>query len=562
MGLSLDKLNKLAKKGDLAAKAELGMRYHAGQGVDKDTEHGLALIQEGVDKDNATALVYMGLINFNSRFVKTPKVRIAFKCFERAAQQNNTQAMWLLGSMYEQGLGCKRNYVKAYTLYHMAYTSTPEQQAPIEYRFWLWRLLNLGYGTKDNLSYAQTVFNPVEILGLPEQLDLQVDCCNTLFRCKQYLTTADFSTLFYRFEANIKPLAEQGYSQAQTLMGLLYVHNFFSTNRLSVYDMKAYESSESYKLALEWLNQAADKNNLEAIKALMRFYLLLVQCCKSNESEEYKNYFYKYSVLLTKVYEHSCNLPKRLSTVAKKDAELLLLQAYCLCKGCGCDKNQEQGFERYKLAFAAGAAEGMSKIGSIIWSSLPYEKNDLAQVNQFIDLMQQSAKAGYYYAYFELGQNLYYSLHRIKALDSSLLKVIFTSLKKAAECDEVRAFGPLARCYDSGIGCSINAAKALEFYKQAIEKGDDDGYTFRLGEMYQYGIGCRPDPHQAFNYYEECVDDDEAVLNIVEMYKRGKLNLPHERAKRKEYMRHAKYLNGEISYEDYYGFPKGFFNNF
>ena len=136
--LSISELNKLAKKGDDAAQAELSTRYYldkeAGETTSKsDQEETLLANQDDVDYSSLTidkllgmaddeddeAQLELGIREIDSRD-DGGSDRKAFEWFSKAADGGNIEAEKWLGLCYYNGIGVSKNLGKAYYWYHEA----------------------------------------------------------------------------------------------------------------------------------------------------------------------------------------------------------------------------------------------------------------------------------------------------------------------------------------------------------------------------------------------------------------------------------------------------------
>ena len=143
----------LAEAGDVTARFNLGLMYHQGRGVAKDTEAAAHWYRLAAEQGDPQAAFNLGLINEAAgdsgldealRWFRIAaegrdslgQVRIgsyyaqgkvmaqdhaeAAKWYELAAKQNNMTALFSLGTMYANGQGVPRDLSRANELYELA----------------------------------------------------------------------------------------------------------------------------------------------------------------------------------------------------------------------------------------------------------------------------------------------------------------------------------------------------------------------------------------------------------------------------------------------------------
>ena len=112
---------QLARQGDAGAQFVVGGMYYKGQGTDPDQRQGffwlLKAAEQGVSSPESLAIIgtmYLQGIGVPQNYQE------AVKYFERAAAQDNLQAIKNLAYMYYNGLTGKADYKKALHLYRQA----------------------------------------------------------------------------------------------------------------------------------------------------------------------------------------------------------------------------------------------------------------------------------------------------------------------------------------------------------------------------------------------------------------------------------------------------------
>lgn len=94
----------LAEQGSVEAKANLGLMYEHGQGVDKSFAEAFRFYREAAEQGVAWAQANLGLAYLNGRGIKQDDVE-ASKWLRSAALQGTTRAQEALGALYNEGRG-------------------------------------------------------------------------------------------------------------------------------------------------------------------------------------------------------------------------------------------------------------------------------------------------------------------------------------------------------------------------------------------------------------------------------------------------------------------------
>lgn len=105
----LTELRKLAKKGDLHAELQLGMRYRDGRGIARDYREALSWYRRCADKGSTDGMDNVGFMYLKGWGVPVD-FNIAAAYFKAAATKNNSQALFNLGNCYFSGQGVEQNY--------------------------------------------------------------------------------------------------------------------------------------------------------------------------------------------------------------------------------------------------------------------------------------------------------------------------------------------------------------------------------------------------------------------------------------------------------------------
>lgn len=134
----------------------------------------------------------------------------------------------------------------------------------------------------------------------------------------------------------------------------------------------------------------------------------------------------------------------------------------------------------------------------------------------------------------------YYSLHGTRGYAKDTA-ACFAKRKSLAEAGDANAMAALGVCYEDGLGCKADTAKALELYVQSAKKGSAIGLRY-MGDVYYYGFGeVKKDEKQGLSYYEKALKAGEYMVcsRLARHYVSGK-----------DFKKAWKYINQGIAWAD------------
>ena len=143
----------------------IGVMYLNGLGIEQDIKIGLTYFYRAAKQNNACALLNIARIFINDKQYKT-----ALEYLNRAADQNITEAQYLIAYMYMQGLGVKKNYNITFHYLNKIIVHNKIDE-PDYQRLKIKALLDLGYlyhnalGVKQNNKMAFELYVKASILG-------------------------------------------------------------------------------------------------------------------------------------------------------------------------------------------------------------------------------------------------------------------------------------------------------------------------------------------------------------------------------------------------------------
>lgn len=106
---------KASSKGVAIAEYNLARMYLAGSGVQQNLPKAIALLKRAGDQKFSDAECLLGMVYYTSR-----KYNLAAMWMIRAANNGNKQAQHNLGTMYYDGEGVPKDFVKAYLYFSLA----------------------------------------------------------------------------------------------------------------------------------------------------------------------------------------------------------------------------------------------------------------------------------------------------------------------------------------------------------------------------------------------------------------------------------------------------------
>jgi TPR repeat protein len=98
----------------------------------------------------------------------------------------------------------------------------------------------------------------------------------------------------------------------------------------------------------------------------------------------------------------------------------------------------------------------------------------------------------------------------------------FELVSADAKTGRAEAENVLGYCYEYGVGTKVDLAKAVEWYKRAVDKGDVLS-MYNLGNLYWKGSGVEQNFVEAFRLYSQACEGGErsACVAVSDSYLRG-----------------------------------------
>ena len=436
---------------------------------------------------------------------------------EREAGRNNEQALYLLGVLYEGGIGVLQNTNKALQFYQKAAMRNHQDAMINLYAFysnngsddtanyWLKKLAEQGLSEAQN-AYADKLSNAEkykEAVQWYERAAKQGYAPAQAHLVENYIYGVGVETDYNIARQWCDKAAEQYYPVAQYFMAEYFVKN--KADRYAWYHKAAEQDyAKAQNAVARYLEEGwvgVTKNQIEAVewfrKAAENGYAVaqnnLGNCLYSGRG-------------CTQNYQEAVEWYRKAAEQSHAQAQDSL--ANCLNNGIGCAADKAEAFKWYKKAAEQNISKAQNAVARYLeegWGGV--EKSEEEAVEWF----RKAAENGYAVAQNNLGNCLYSGRGCTQNYQEAV-----EWFRKAAEQGNMSAQNSLATCLYNGEGCTENKAEAFQWYKKAAEQGDakaQNNLAWCLGN----GIGCAENKAEAFQWFRRAAEqsDAEAQYNLA-----------------------------------------------
>ena len=435
---------------------------------------------------------------------------------EREAGQNNEQALFLLGVLYQSGIGVLQDTEKALKFYQKAamknhqdaminlYVYYRDHSADETAAYWLKKLAEQGVAGAQN-AYADALckdkkleeavqwyekaakqgFAPAQthlvqhyIYGAGVDTDYEVakQWCEKAVAQDYYVAQYFMAEYFIRDRKEqyklYRKAAEQGYDEAQNAVGRFLEEGWGGIEK-------------SEEEAVEWYRRAAN-NNHSAAQYNLANCLFVGRGCDVDQAEAaewYRKSAEQGIAVAQKEYGNclfygkGCNQNKEEAVKWYRKASeqgFVLAQrnlAVCLENGEGCTQNLYEAKKWYEKAAEQGNEFAVKAVKRLTDNSQSMENAALITQNEnsnkdLANQLRKAAEAGDAEAQYELGTRLYYG-NECKVNNEEAVKWF----RKAAEQGHTKAQYLLGQSFVLGMGCKKNKEEAEKWLRKAAEKG-------------------------------------------------------------------------------------------
>ena len=392
-----------------------------------------------------------------------------FDYCEREAGQNNEQALYLLGVLYEGGIGVLQDTNKALKLYQKAAMKNHQDAMINLYAYYS------NHGNDDTANYW---LKKLAEQGLSEAQNAYADKLSNAERYKEAVQWYERA-------------AKQGYAPAQAHL----VENY-------IYGVGV---ETDYNIARQWCDKAAEQYYPVAQYFIAKYFV-------KNQVDRYA----WYRKAAEQGYARAQNMMARYleegwGGITKNQAEAVewyrkaAEQGYdpaqynlaiCLATGEGCAKNQVEAVEWYRKAAEQGHAQAQDNLAECLYNGSGCAENKAEAFQWFRKAAEQGDAEAQY--------NLAYCLYNGEgcAIDKA---EAFQWFRKAAEQGDMSAQQSLAVYLYNGEGCAIDKAEAFKWCKKVAEQNIAEAQN-QLGNCLYNGEGCAIDKAEAFQWFRKAAE--------------------------------------------------------
>ena len=386
---------------------------------------------------------------------------------EREAGQNNEQALFLLGVLYQSGIGVLQDTEKALKFYQKAamknhqdaminlYVYYRDHSADETAAYWLKKLAEQGVAGAQN-AYADAL-------------------------CKD--KKLEEAVQWY------EKAAKQGFAPAQTHLVQHYIYGA--------------GVDTDYEVAKQWCEKAVAQDYYVAQYFMAEYFI-------RDRKEQYK----LYRKAAEQGYDEAQNAVGRFleegwGGVAKNEAEAIewfrkaaeqgfsVAQynlAVCLENGDGCREDKAEAVEWYRKAAEQGHPEAQNNLGYCLEHGIGYDENKAEAFKWY----KKSAEQNIADAQNMTGRFLEEGWGGIEKSEEEAVEWY----RRAANNNHSAAQYNLANCLFVGRGCDVDQAEAVEWYRKSAEQGIAVAQK-EYGNCLFYGKGCNQNKEEAVKWYRK-----------------------------------------------------------
>lgn len=415
----------------------------------KDTEKGMAYLNQSADENNARAISEKAYLLIDNPETKEKNMPEAKALFEKAMELGNDYAPYRLALGYERGeFGeGEPDYAKILALYELA-----AERGSVYGMDMAGHYYRLDYVTEDEGNAAKAV-NYFEMAVARNSNYSRVE----LALCYEtgHGVEKDYQKAFDLY----KVAAESGYPYANIKMGYYYEDGIVG--------------AEDTKAAFDNFMIAAEAGMAEGLYNVGRYYKHAVGIPENPE-------------MALKYFEEAAayDYPQALVEMA-----LMYEQEYG-----GIDFDASKAMEYMTRAADSGYPYAQYKVGYYYHYGLI--ETDLGKA---IEWYNKAYNQGYPYAAIMLGEYYLYNHGDDRDYDKA-----FAYFKFAEENDCITE--GIGLCYEYGLGVEANETQAFKYYHLAAEE-DYTSAKYRLGLCYKYGTGTTENMEEAYNWLSEAAED-------------------------------------------------------
>lgn len=441
---------------------------------------------------------------------------------EEMAGLKNPQALFLLGVLYDNGIGVVENKEKAQSLYEQA-----------AFKKHMQAIINLVVQGKKMGNTKQAMYWSEQAAELGGQEEIYHYAC-MLFEDKQFSKANLYfqkSSICGNLDACYK-LAQnyfQGrgcaidYPKALTLF--LKTSDYIPMAKYYIYVMykKGLGTEQNDEEAFKWLLNAAHsgiskaefilgKSYYEGEAVEQNFTEAFRWMQKASEKELQASYYLALLYLHGQGIDQNVNRAIMLLNNASNagDADSMYLLAEIYYKGIGVAKDIKLAFKYYDSAAKLGNEKAISRLNTISRDV----NNSNGDERIALEALTIAAKANDLEAQFKLGL-----LYKRKDSIYCDYDKAFKLIENAALSGHQKARYELGLMYQNGLGTNQNYVKAISCFKEAASHNVIEA-LYSLGVTCEKGLGVQQDLNMALKFYAKAAQNDYpmAIFAIGKLY--------------------------------------------
>lgn len=496
--INLQELIRIANLGDKQAQFQLGVMYAEGIGFPVNLGVAIEWYRHAAQQNYANADYCIGVLALEGKGNVKKSVKTAEEWLTRAALKGNINAQFVLGELYELGIGEKGNgeyigqdFNAARAMYGLASVSGSGQA-----RYNLARLYESGL--LDNHATEGELRNHYKLAFklYKQAAEANIEDANLALAFYSIDNTKDTKAQHSAFTI-AKTFAEKNNPKAQLLLALLYDRGIGT-------EVDKSEAITLYQELIETDNPIAEyilgsyyglgigisKDEVKASELLNKASLAGLGYATYNLA------ILNYQQLNTSGFIASLN---KAIEQNYREADLLLADYYLLH-----EKDPallKQAVTLYHLLADTGNVDAALKLGFMYQQGIYFDKN----YQDALSWYQKAAVANNSIAQFALGE-----MYQLGQGTDRDLKTAELWYEKAARVNFVPALVALGYINDVD---KKNYPVALRWYELA-RKNNSAVATYNLGLMYDYGKGVPVEIDKAKRYYQQAINQGFSMAEI------------------------------------------------
>ena len=460
----------------------------------------------------------------------------AFELWLRAADDlSSARAMCLVGNCYALGKGVDYDISNAFAWHEKA-----AEQGDIDALYLMGDYYRWGEEKQDNIvkknhNKARDYFKKAATGGHAQA----AKCLGFMYMVPDKIKDGSFikSLEWFKKSAALGEDCNAVIEQQELILDIIY-NSGGSADACALFEQGCLHSyKDEYEKAFKLIEKAAKQGHLGA-KYKTAEYIILAKGCERDlekafnlmlplaRQDEVREVRFNSLKMIVYIFDNGYN-PKEYYEEILKLYEIEFEKggysinfinnlAFMYSRGWGTEKDNKKTFELYQKAVE------LEPDNTLFLSNLGYSYNYgigcKKDCKKAFAMYKKAALLG-----DALGQNNFGGAHEEGAGTEKDMDKAFYWYSKAAEQEHSRGMENLGRCYMKGKGCEKDYNKAFDLLMKTATKYNEKYALCLIGEMYQKGLGREKDLKKAFEYYQKSADFEcsEAWVALGRMYLKG-----------------------------------------